>query len=90
MSVSLKSTKPIMYAEIERLRTECARLESLLIPVVTQPVVVRDKSVFIAAANKQRAEFAVARTEFVVSWCAANAQTSCPSNVVAEWASARR
>jgi hypothetical protein len=83
-----------MYAEIERLRTECSRLEALVVvakPVAApQPEVKRDKTIFIAAAAKQRAEFAVARTAFIKEWCTANNATSVPGNVVADWAAARR
>ena len=92
--MNMKNSKAEIFAALE------AALAELALRPVTQPVVakviepsqpiVRDKTIFIAAAQKQRAEFAAARTEFVMSWCAANAQTSCPSNVVAEWASARK
>lgn len=86
MSVSAKSTKAAMYAEIEVLRAECSRLEAL-IPVAK---VVRDKTIFIAAAKQQRAEFQVARTEFIRNWCRDNEATSVPSDVVNSWASARK
>ena len=87
--VTMKNSKVVIFAALEAALAELA-LRPVAKVEVTQPVVVRDKSVFIAAAQKQRAEFAAARTEFVITWCAANAQTSCPSNVVADWASARK
>ena len=85
-TVSIENSKAeIFNALVEAL----AKIEATKVEATTQPIV-RDKTIFIAAANKQRAEFAAARTEFVVAWCKANAQTSCPSNVVADWASARK
>ena len=91
MSVSLKSTKAVMYSEIERLRAECSRLEAKV--VVAQPEVakvVRDKTIFIVAAKAQRAEFEVARTMFIRDWCRDNDATSIPGDVVNIWASARK
>ena len=87
MSVSLKSSKQAMYAEIERLRAECSRLEAAQPEVMK---IVRDKTIFIAAAKAQRAEFQAARTAFVAQWCRDNGVSSCPGDVVAAWASARK